>query len=131
MLEKPPKPILEQKFDERIRHPSLKHLLPVIQGLLRFRPSDRISASQALEMVSAIEYVDEDVDEEVDEIKEEEVAEEEEVKEDKEEEEQEEFKEDKDLNEVKEEEEFTDDKVRMSTRKRRRSSETNREQNTA
>ena len=77
MLEKPPKPILEQKFDERIRHQSLKQLLPVIQGLLRFRPLDRISASQALEMVSAVEYVDEEVDDEADKIKEEDVAEDE------------------------------------------------------
>jgi hypothetical protein len=43
--------ILEHYFDNRIHEESLKPLLPVIQGLMRFRPSDRISASQALDMV--------------------------------------------------------------------------------
>ena len=43
---------LEKKFDERIHEQSLKPLLPVIQGLMRFRPSDRISASQALDLIT-------------------------------------------------------------------------------
>jgi hypothetical protein len=46
-----PRLILEQYFDNRIHEESLKPLLPVIQGLMRFRPSDRISLSQALDMV--------------------------------------------------------------------------------
>lgn len=31
--------------------PSLQPLLPVIQGLIRFRPSDRLSAEEALDML--------------------------------------------------------------------------------
>ena len=50
----PPQSKLEQKFDRRIHDETLKPLLPVIQGLMRFRPSDRISISQALDMVSSI-----------------------------------------------------------------------------
>jgi hypothetical protein len=50
----PPRSKLEQKFDRRIHDETLKPLLPVIQGLMRFRPSDRISISQALDMVSSI-----------------------------------------------------------------------------
>ncbi|KAK9426952.1 kinase-like protein [Lipomyces doorenjongii] len=42
---------LEQKFDIRVHEQTLKPLLPVIQGLMRFMPSDRISASQALDLI--------------------------------------------------------------------------------
>ncbi|KAK9242163.1 kinase-like domain-protein [Lipomyces tetrasporus] len=42
---------LEQKFHERVHEQTLKALLPVIQGLMRFMPSDRISASQALDLI--------------------------------------------------------------------------------
>jgi hypothetical protein len=42
---------LEQKFDEKIHEQSLKSLLPVIQGLMRFKPTDRISATQALDLL--------------------------------------------------------------------------------
>ena len=52
--EPPPRSKLEQKFDDGIHEPMLKPLLPVIQGLMRFEPSNRISASQALDMVSSI-----------------------------------------------------------------------------
>ena len=42
---------LEQRFDELVDEPELKALLPVIKGLTRFLPSDRISASQALDLI--------------------------------------------------------------------------------
>jgi serine/threonine-protein kinase SRPK3 len=42
---------LEQKFDEHVHEPELKVLLLVIRGLTRFLPSDRISASQALDLI--------------------------------------------------------------------------------
>lgn len=42
---------LEQKFAAKVSERTLKPLLPIIQGLMRFRPSDRISASQALDML--------------------------------------------------------------------------------
>src|ERR1700722_14485804 len=42
---------LERRFDEHIHEPELKVLLPVIKGLTRFLPSDRISASQALDLI--------------------------------------------------------------------------------
>jgi serine/threonine-protein kinase SRPK3 len=46
-----PKSRLERKFNERVHEPELKGLLPVIKGLTRFLPSDRISASQALDLI--------------------------------------------------------------------------------
>ena len=45
---------LEQRFDEHVHEPELKVLLPVIRGLTRFLPSDRISASQALDLIGDI-----------------------------------------------------------------------------
>jgi serine/threonine-protein kinase SRPK3 len=42
---------LEQRFGEHIHEPELEVLLPVIKGLTRFLPSDRISASQALDLI--------------------------------------------------------------------------------
>jgi len=42
---------LEQRFDEQVHEPELKVLLPVMKGLTRFLPSDRISASQALDLI--------------------------------------------------------------------------------
>jgi serine/threonine-protein kinase SRPK3 len=45
---------LEGKFDEKVQEERLKPLLPVIQGLMRFRPSDRISISQALDIIRSI-----------------------------------------------------------------------------
>jgi serine/threonine-protein kinase SRPK3 len=42
---------LEQKFHEKVSDETLKPLLQVIQGLMRFIPSDRISASQALDLL--------------------------------------------------------------------------------
>lgn len=42
---------LEQKFNGHIHGPELKVFLPVIKGLTRFLPSDRISASQALDLI--------------------------------------------------------------------------------
>ncbi|RFU35315.1 hypothetical protein B7463_g1024, partial [Scytalidium lignicola] len=46
----------EQKFNEKVQKPALKHLLLVIKGLMRFRPSDRISASQALDLLRSEEH---------------------------------------------------------------------------
>lgn len=45
---------LERRLNEKVPEESLKLLLPVIQGLMRFMPSDRISASQALDLVKAL-----------------------------------------------------------------------------
>ncbi|OBT78603.1 CMGC/SRPK protein kinase [Pseudogymnoascus sp. 05NY08] len=42
---------LEYKFKHQIHEKKLQPLLPVIQGLMRFRPSERISPQQALEMM--------------------------------------------------------------------------------
>jgi hypothetical protein len=42
---------LEEIFESRIKEESLQPLLPVIQGLMRFRPEDRISAEEALSRV--------------------------------------------------------------------------------
>ena len=39
---------LEEKFIENVTEPSLGPLLPIISGLMRFRPEDRISAEEAL-----------------------------------------------------------------------------------
>lgn len=50
-------PWLENRFDNLVQDPldtSLQPLLPVIKGLMRFRPSDRLSASQALELIPEI-----------------------------------------------------------------------------
>lgn len=43
---------LEQLFHSKIQDPELKALLPVTKGLIRFLPSDRISASQALGLIT-------------------------------------------------------------------------------
>ncbi|KAH8782036.1 kinase-like domain-containing protein [Hyaloscypha sp. PMI_1271] len=47
----PTQPKLDQRFHDNIRDPALQPLLPVIRGLTRFRPSDRISAAEALDML--------------------------------------------------------------------------------
>ena len=44
---------LEQRFDEQVHELELKVLLPVMKDLTRFLPSDRISASQALDLIRA------------------------------------------------------------------------------
>ena len=44
---------LEQRFREFGLEPELQTLLPVIKGLTRMLPSDRISVSQALKMMRA------------------------------------------------------------------------------
>jgi hypothetical protein len=44
---------LEYKFKHQIHEAELQPLLPVIQGLMKFRPSERISAQQALEMMKS------------------------------------------------------------------------------
>ena len=42
---------LEKQFDKDVQEPELKGLLPVIRGLTKILPADRISASQALELI--------------------------------------------------------------------------------
>lgn len=42
---------LESKFLHDMREPKLQPLLRVIQGLMRFRPQDRISAREALALL--------------------------------------------------------------------------------
>ncbi|KFY54919.1 hypothetical protein V497_07347 [Pseudogymnoascus sp. VKM F-4516 (FW-969)] len=42
---------LEYKFRHQVQEEMLQPLLPVIQGLMKFRPSERISALQALELI--------------------------------------------------------------------------------
>lgn len=42
---------LEQKFVETVHNPELKPLLRVIQGLMRFLPSNRITANEALNLL--------------------------------------------------------------------------------
>ncbi|KFY22231.1 hypothetical protein V493_06748 [Pseudogymnoascus sp. VKM F-4281 (FW-2241)] len=44
---------LEYKFKHRIHEEMLQPLLPVIQGLMRFTPSERLSAQQALELMNS------------------------------------------------------------------------------
>jgi hypothetical protein len=42
---------LERQFDKHVQESELKALLPVIQGLTNLLPSDRISVSQALQLI--------------------------------------------------------------------------------
>jgi hypothetical protein len=63
----PPRSRLEKYFDNRIHEETLKPLLPVIQGLMRFRPSDRISLSQALDMVRRAKDEMDEAEDEMDE----------------------------------------------------------------
>ncbi|KAK3291263.1 kinase-like domain-containing protein [Chaetomium fimeti] len=44
---------LEVKFRTGVKDPSLRRLLPIIQGLMRFQPETRISAEQALGMLNS------------------------------------------------------------------------------
>lgn len=46
---------LERRFEEDVKDGFLKDLLPVIRGLMQFKAEDRISATEALEMVRGIE----------------------------------------------------------------------------
>jgi hypothetical protein len=49
---------LEQKFHDRVHDPSLKVLLPVIKGLMKFLPSDRMEASEALQLLDSLAYLE-------------------------------------------------------------------------
>lgn len=42
---------LEARFKQKAIDTSLMPLLPIMQGLMRFRPSDRISAVEALQLL--------------------------------------------------------------------------------
>jgi hypothetical protein len=60
---------VEKQFDEEVHEPELKGLLPVIQGLTKLLPEDRISASRALQLLSTIvatKHSEEPVEEESD-----------------------------------------------------------------
>lgn len=50
-LDEHPLTELEQDFDNKVPEEGLKFFLSLIQRLMRFTPSDRISASQAFEEV--------------------------------------------------------------------------------
>lgn len=47
--EKPEIPRLDQNFLDLVHEPMLQSLLPIVKGLLRFRPEDQTSAEEALE----------------------------------------------------------------------------------
>lgn len=47
---------LQHIFDTQVSSSALKELLPVVEGLLRYRPAQRMSAAAALKLVEAIEY---------------------------------------------------------------------------
>jgi serine/threonine-protein kinase SRPK3 len=53
---------LEVIFEKKVAEESLKPLFSVIQGLMRFKPEDRISASQALKLVRAIRRQSNEID---------------------------------------------------------------------
>lgn len=42
---------LEKQFEKHVHEPKLKRFYPVIKGLTRLMPSDRITASQALQLI--------------------------------------------------------------------------------
>ncbi len=42
---------LEDIFEKHVEEESLKPLLPIMRGLMRFRPQDRISAQEALRLL--------------------------------------------------------------------------------
>ena len=42
---------LEERFKRWVTEPDLQRLLPIIQGLMRFRPEDRIAAEEALRLL--------------------------------------------------------------------------------
>ena len=42
---------LDEKFEKYVTDASLKPLLSIIRGLMRFRPEDRISAEEALRLL--------------------------------------------------------------------------------
>lgn len=42
---------LEERFGMHVKEESLEPLLPIMRGLIRFRPQDRISAKEALRLL--------------------------------------------------------------------------------
>lgn len=44
---------LEDRFDKEVAEPELAPLVPIIRALLEFRPSERITAPQALGLLGA------------------------------------------------------------------------------
>lgn len=63
---------LEQRFEKYVTEETLKPLLPIIQGLMRFRPQDRISAEEALQLLPLEEEEDDEEEEEEEEREEDE-----------------------------------------------------------
>lgn len=51
---------LELDFSRLVNAPELRVLLPVIRGLMRFLPRDRLSADEALEMLPRLGESDDD-----------------------------------------------------------------------
>ncbi|KAF1821532.1 kinase-like protein [Dissoconium aciculare CBS 342.82] len=49
-------PRLDSRFSESAVHPDLLGLQPIIKGLMRFLPSDRLTACEALELLPEYEY---------------------------------------------------------------------------
>ncbi|KAL9104162.1 MAG: hypothetical protein Q9163_000861 [Psora crenata] len=47
-------PGMKEDFEECVSDDWLRRLLPIIQDLMRLRPSERISASEALDLVKAL-----------------------------------------------------------------------------
>lgn len=47
---------LELRFHEKVPEDELKLLLPIVQGLMRFMPSERTSALQALDIVRVLRH---------------------------------------------------------------------------
>lgn len=52
LLEGDIRPRLERMMERHVKDETLKPLLPVVRGLMRFKPSERISAAEALELLS-------------------------------------------------------------------------------
>lgn len=46
------RPRLEQMMERSVEDETLKQLLPVVRGLMKFKPSERISAAEALELLN-------------------------------------------------------------------------------
>jgi hypothetical protein len=55
---------LEKRFEKYVTEERLKSLLPIIRGLMRFRPEDRISAEEALRLLPVEENSEEEGSEE-------------------------------------------------------------------
>jgi hypothetical protein len=57
-------PRLDSRFSESAVHPDLLGLQLIIKGLMRFLPSDRLTACEALELLPEYEYSEDSEDDE-------------------------------------------------------------------